>query len=165
MRLRLDRYREVQGRLEWTSVLLLVFGGFGILVGTFSLFVGVIMFFAPPDPEGGVLWQHRSAIFLSVFTGLFPLIVSGIMVWRGVARRNVLQLVSLGGAVFWDTARAWGPGSGDEGWHHDAGFGLRLSLPHSSLNAVARFDVSWPIVPDIDGRHGPAFSFGSGQAF
>lgn len=85
--------------------------------------------------------------------------------WRGVARRSVLQLVSLGGAVFWDTARAWGPGSGDEGWHHDTGFGLRLSLPHSSLNAVARFDVSWPIVPDIDGRRGPAFSFGSGQAF
>jgi hypothetical protein len=85
--------------------------------------------------------------------------------WRGVARRSVLQLVSLGGAVFWDTARAWGPGSGNEGWHHDAGFGLRLSLPHSSLNAVARFDVSWPIVPDLDGRHGPSFSFGSGQAF
>ncbi len=89
----------------------------------------------------------------------------GNLEWRGVARRNILQLVSVGGAMFWDTARAWGPGSGSEGWHHDAGFGLRLSLPHSSLNAVARFDVSWPIVPEIDGRHGPAFSFGSGQAF
>ncbi len=95
MRLRLDRYREVQGRLEWTSVLLLVFGGVGVLVSSFSIFVGVIMFFAPPDPEGGVLWQHRSAIFLSVFTGLFPLIVSGIMVWRGVARRR--DLASLRG--------------------------------------------------------------------
>ncbi len=89
----------------------------------------------------------------------------GNLEWRGVAKREVLQVVSLGGAMFWDTARAWGPGSGDEGWHHDAGFGLRLSLPHSSLNAVARFDVSWPIVPDVDGRRGPAFSFGSGQAF
>ncbi|MFN8589213.1 MAG: hypothetical protein U0704_15595 [Candidatus Eisenbacteria bacterium] len=89
----------------------------------------------------------------------------GNLEWRGVARRDVLQFVSVGGAVFWDTARAWGPGSGTERWHHDAGFGLRLSLPHSSLNAVARFDVSWPIVPDLDGRRGPAFSFGSGQAF
>ncbi|MBL8610447.1 MAG: serine/threonine protein kinase [Myxococcales bacterium] len=89
MRLRLERYREVQGRLEWTSIVLLVLGGIGVLVGTFSLFVGSIMFFAP-DPEGGVLWQHRSAIFLSVFTGLFPMIVSGIMIWRGIARRRDL---------------------------------------------------------------------------
>lgn len=89
----------------------------------------------------------------------------GNLEWRGVAKRNILQLVSLGGAAFWDAARAWGPGSGGERWHHDAGFGLRLSLPHSSLNAVARFDVSWPIVPDVDGRRGAAFSFGSGQAF
>lgn len=85
--------------------------------------------------------------------------------WRGVAWRNLLNVVSVGGAVFWDTARAWGRGSGTEGWHHDAGFGLRLSLPHSSLNAVARFDVAWPISPAVDGRHGGAYSFGSGQAF
>lgn len=85
--------------------------------------------------------------------------------WRGVAKRDLLHLVSLGGAVFWDAARAWGPGSGSEGWHHNAGFGLRLSLPHSSLNAVARFDIAWPIAPSVDGRHGAAYSFGSGQAF
>lgn len=97
--------------------------------------------------------------------------VAGTQLWRGnaearwTAKRNLLQLVTLGGAVFWDSARAYGPGSGGESWHHDAGFGLRLSLPHSALNAVARFDVAWPIAPRVDGRHGPAYSFGSGQAF
>ena len=85
--------------------------------------------------------------------------------WRGVAKRDIFDVVSIGGAVFWDTARSWGPGSDNEGWHHDAGFGLRLSLPHSSLNAVARFDIAWPISPSVDGRHGAVYSFGSGQAF
>lgn len=97
--------------------------------------------------------------------------VAGTQLWRGntelrwTAKRNLLQLVTLGGAVFWDSARAYGPGSAGESWHHDAGFGLRISLPHSALNAVARFDVAWPIAPAVDGRHGPAYSFGSGQAF
>lgn len=97
--------------------------------------------------------------------------VAGTQLWRGnaevrwIARRSVLQLVTLGGAVFWDSARAYGPGSAGESWHHDAGFGLRISLPHSALNAVARFDVAWPLAPAVDGRRGPAYSFGSGQAF
>jgi len=97
--------------------------------------------------------------------------LAGTQLWRGnaevrwTAKRNVLQLVTLGGAVFWDSARAYGPGSGGESWHHDAGFGLRISLPRSALNAVARFDVAWPITPGVDARHGPAYSFGSGQAF
>jgi drug/metabolite transporter (DMT)-like permease len=100
------------------------------------------------------------------FGGLAATFHEGFAAGSGAPKGQWLgDLLAVGGAVFWDTARAWGPGSGDEGWHHDTGFGLRLSLPHSSLNAVARFDVSWPIVPDIDGRRGPAFSFGSGQAF
>jgi hypothetical protein len=97
--------------------------------------------------------------------------VTGTQVWRGNAEwrinavRNFAQLVTIGGAAFWDSGRAWGPGSGGEQWHHDVGFGLRLSLPHSALNAVARFDVAWPIAPSVDGRHGPLYSLGSGQAF
>lgn len=97
--------------------------------------------------------------------------VAGTQVWRGNAEwrftaiRGLANLLTIGGAAFWDTGRAWGPGSDGERWHHDAGFGLRLSLPHSALNAVARFDVAWPIAPAVDGRHGPAYSIGSGQAF
>jgi hypothetical protein len=85
------------------------------------------------------------------------------MRWIGV--RDWLRLVSIGAAGFWDAGRAWGPGSEGRGWRQDVGFGLRLSLPHSALNAAARFDVAWPVGSAATGRRGAAYSFGSGQAF
>lgn len=97
--------------------------------------------------------------------------LAGTQVWRfngetrWVARRDVWDLASIGGAVFVDAARAWGPGGDREPWHHDAGFGLRLSFPHASLHQVARFDVAFPLSPSRDGKREPVFSFGSSQAF
>jgi hypothetical protein len=97
--------------------------------------------------------------------------LTGTEIWRGNAElrwigvRDWLRLVSIGAAAFWDAGRAWGPGSDGRPWHQDVGFGLRLSLPHSALNASARFDLAWPVAPASDGRRGPAYSFGSGQAF
>jgi hypothetical protein len=123
---------------------------------------------------GGRRMSRDFQVQTGALTGLraFPIHdVAGTRLWRGnaelrwTAKRSWLQLLTLGGAAFWDSGRAWGPGSGGESWHHDAGVGLRLSLPHSALNAVARFDVAWPIAPAVDGRRGPAYSFGSGQAF
>ena len=111
---------------------------------------------------------------LGGLTGLraFPVReLSGTEVWRlngefrYAALREYLHLVSFGAAAFWDAGRAWGPGAEDEPWHHDAGLGLRLSLPHSTVNTVARFDIAWPVAPSIDGHHDPVFSFGSGQSF
>jgi hypothetical protein len=84
---------------------------------------------------------------------------------RWVAARDVARLVSIGGAAFVDAARAWGPGGDREPWHHDAGFGLRLTFPHASLHQVARFDLAFPLSPSRDGRREPVFSFGSSQAF
>jgi hypothetical protein len=97
--------------------------------------------------------------------------LAGTQIWRfngearWVAARNVLDLASLGGAMFVDAARAWGTGSDGAPWHHDAGFGLRVSFPHASLHQVARFDVAFPLSPTRDGRRTPVFSFGSSQAF
>jgi len=97
--------------------------------------------------------------------------LAGTQVWRfngearWVAARDLLDLASVGGAVFVDSARAWGNGADDAPWHHDAGFGLRLSFPHASLHQVARFDLAFPISPTRDGRREPVFSFGSSQAF
>lgn len=97
--------------------------------------------------------------------------LAGTEVWRfnaetrWVSMRDVWNLASIGGAVFMDAARAWGPGSDDGPWHRDAGFGLRLSFPHASLHQVARFDVAFPLSPSRDGRREPVFSFGSSQAF
>lgn len=97
--------------------------------------------------------------------------LAGPQVWRlnaetrWVAARNCWNLVSVGGAAFGDAGRAWGLGSGDGPWHTDVGFGLRLSLPRSSLNEVARFDIAWPVSPTRDGRREPVLTFGSSQAF
>lgn len=97
--------------------------------------------------------------------------LAGTQVWRfnaesrWVAARRVADLVSLGGAVFVDAARAWGPGGDREPWHHDAGFGLRFSFPKATQDQVARLDVAFPLSPSRDGRREPVFSFGSSQAF
>lgn len=97
--------------------------------------------------------------------------LTGTQAWRLNAEHRVIvlrecwQLVSFGGAVFFDSGRTWGPGSSGRGWHHGAGFGLRLALPHSALNQVARFDLAWPVGPEDDGRRGPVITFGSSQAF
>jgi hypothetical protein len=97
--------------------------------------------------------------------------LAGTQVWRLNAEnrillgQNYLNLFSAGAAVFYDVGRAWGPGSLGEGWHSDAGIGLRLSFPRSTLSRVARFDVAWPIDPAINGRREAVYSFGSSQAF
>lgn len=84
---------------------------------------------------------------------------------RWVAARDLWKLSSLGAAAFVDAARAWGPGGDREPWHHDAGFGLRITFPHISARQVARIDVAFPLSPSRDGRREPVFSFGSSQAF
>jgi hypothetical protein len=84
---------------------------------------------------------------------------------RWLIGRELLQLVSLGAAGFWDAARMSGPGSGGLPWQHDVGLGLRVSLPRSALNRVARFDVAWRLSPSGSGPREAVFSFSSNQAF
>ena len=84
---------------------------------------------------------------------------------RWLVAHDAFDLVSFGAVAFYDAARAWGPGTAGVGWHHGAGVGLRISLPRSGQDRVARFDIAWPLEPAPDGRREPVFSFGSGQAF
>jgi len=84
---------------------------------------------------------------------------------RWLLGREILQLVSLGAAGFWDAGRTLGPGSGGQPWQHDVGLGLRIALPRSALNRVARIDVAWRISPSGPGSGEPVFSFSSSQAF
>lgn len=97
--------------------------------------------------------------------------LAGTQLWRLNAEARVLggpsfgELVRVGGAVFADAAHVRGLGSSDAPWHHDAGFGLRLSLPQSSMDEVIRIDIAWPIAPTRDGRREPVLTFGSSQAF
>jgi hypothetical protein len=84
---------------------------------------------------------------------------------RWILVRNRWDLVSLGAAVFYDAARAWGPGAVGTGWFNATGLGMRFATPRSALGPVIRFDVAWPISPTRDGARDAVFTFGSSQAF
>ena len=87
MRLRFDRYKEVHGRLQWTSVLLLGGGGVGVAAGSLSAWLGILMIFMT---DGG-LWERRAGVFLAIFTGIFPLGIGVLLVWRGLVQRRELR--------------------------------------------------------------------------
>ncbi len=125
---------------------------------------------------GGYAYQPERDYqeILGGLTGLRALPVralSGQEVWRfngehrWWAGREFLQLLSLGSATFYDLGRTWGPGADDGGWRQDAGLGLRLALPRSGQDRVARIDIAWPIARRPGEQRGPVLSFGSGQAF
>jgi hypothetical protein len=84
---------------------------------------------------------------------------------RSVLVHNAWDMVSMGAAVFYDAARAWGPGAVGTGWFNSAGLGMRFSAPRSAIGAVIRLDVSWPISPTRDGAREAVITFGSSQAF
>ncbi len=97
--------------------------------------------------------------------------LAGRQVWRfntedrWLIGRDYWHLVDVGLAGFWDAGRAWGTGAAGTDWHHDAGVGLRLALPHLSSSQLIRIDVAWPLSPAPAGRREAVFSFGSNQAF
>ena len=60
------------------------------------------------------------------------------------------RLFFVGGAVFFDTGRAWGPtlgGERPEGWLSDVGLGLRLGNSRSGLGSVVHVDFSYALDP------------------
>ena len=61
------------------------------------------------------------------------------------------RLFRVGGAVFADVGRVWGPSPVNEprqGWLKDVGFGLRLPLTRISSTKVVHFDVAFPLDGD-----------------
>ncbi len=97
--------------------------------------------------------------------------VAGLRLWRLNAEERChfsprsWEFMSLGSALFFDAARAWGTGAADTGWFRDAGAGLRLGIPSWGLSEVLRVDVAWPIEPTRNGGNRPVLTFGSSQAF
>ena len=82
--------------------------------------------------------------------------------WMG---HDFLQVLSLGAVGFYDLGRTFGPGAVESRWRQDAGVGLRIALPRSGQDRVARVDVAWPIARGPGEERGPVLSIGSGQAF
>ena len=63
----------------------------------------------------------------------------------------LLRLFRIGGAMFFDSGRAWGGSSVNTvnpGWLSDAGFGLRIFSVRSAFSNVLHVDVAWPLDPD-----------------
>ena len=61
------------------------------------------------------------------------------------------RLARVGGAVFADAGRTWGPnpaGGGSIGWLTDVGVGLRLSPTRASGREVIHLDVAFPLDGD-----------------
>jgi outer membrane protein assembly factor BamA len=61
------------------------------------------------------------------------------------------RLFRVGGAVFYDTGRAWkgeNQNTVNPGWLRDIGFGLRLLSARSSKGNVLHLDVAFPLDPD-----------------
>ena len=65
----------------------------------------------------------------------------------------LLRLFRFGGAVFFDTGRAWGGGNVNAvkpGWLNDAGFGLRIFSVRAAFSNVLHLDVAFPLDPDVN---------------
>lgn len=77
---------------------------------------------------------------------------------------DLLHIVSLGTAVFWDGGVSNGPPDGHV-MLADAGAGLRLGLTRASSHTLVRVDFARALVADPSGWKGWQFSFATGQAF
>ncbi|HTO86477.1 MAG TPA: hypothetical protein VMR54_02995 [Thermoanaerobaculia bacterium] len=80
---------------------------------------------------------------------------------------EILQLFSLGAAVFVDSGAAVPPGEPlrFSSLRTDAGVGLRIGIARAASNTVLRLDCAYAFEPDPLGRRGWLVSFSSGQAF
>ena len=80
---------------------------------------------------------------------------------------EILQIFSLGAAVFVDSGAAVPPGAPLRlsSMKTDAGVGLRIGIARAALNTVLRLDCAYAFDADPLGRKGWLVSFSSGQAF
>ena len=70
---------------------------------------------------------------------------------RGYTDWYPFRLFRVGGAVFYDTGRAWkgeNTNTINEGWLRDVGFGLRLLSARTSKGNVLHADFAFPLDPD-----------------
>jgi hypothetical protein len=70
---------------------------------------------------------------------------------RGYTDWYPFRLFRVGGAVFYDTGRAWkgeNENTVNSGWLRDVGFGLRLLSARSSKGSVLHADFAFPLDPD-----------------
>jgi len=81
--------------------------------------------------------------------------------------KEILQLVSPGLAIFFDTGAATQPGQPLRlsSLRNDVGAGLRFAISRAATNNILRIDFAYALDPDPQGRKGWLVSFSSGQEF
>ena len=87
---------------------------------------------------------------------------------RFFSEREILQLVSPGAVVFFDSGAAVPEGASlwsRDQFHSDVGVGLRFAIARAGGNNILRVDLAYPFDRDPTGRRGPLISFSSSQAF
>ena len=86
---------------------------------------------------------------------------------RVFSGKEILQLVSPGAAVFFDTGYAAPRGAAFRlsDMKSDIGIGLRLGITRASGNNILRLDLAYALNADQQGRRGWLLSFSSGQSF
>ncbi|MGH9315926.1 MAG: POTRA domain-containing protein [Thermoanaerobaculia bacterium] len=86
---------------------------------------------------------------------------------RVFSGKEILQLISPGLAVFFDTGVATPSGQPLRlsDLKSDVGAGLRFSISRAATNNILRIDFAYALNPDPQGRKGWLVSFSSGQEF
>jgi hypothetical protein len=81
--------------------------------------------------------------------------------------KEILQLVSPGVAIFFDTGAAVPPGHsfGVRDLKSDVGLGIRIGIARAPANNILRIDLAYAFNADPLGRRGFLVSFSSAQAF
>jgi hypothetical protein len=93
------------------------------------------------------------------------------IIWNAEHRlfsgKEVLQLVSFGAAVFFDTGLATPVGEPlrFSEFKSDVGVGIRMAISRAASNSTLRVDFAYALNPDPFGRKGWLVSFSSGQGF
>ena len=101
----------------------------------------------------GALAGYVSCVLLGLYTGmpiLFVLWWSLADFVEGLLPLAAFRLFNVGGAVFLDTGRTWGPTLGGQpslGWLSNVGVGLRLGNSRSGLGSVIHVDFTYALDP------------------
>jgi len=163
-----DGYRTAGGGILLSSISSTGQTGYGPLDKQAS--GGSLKFYSHPDSHS-LLYFNLSGDVLRDATAATQLVVGGDTGLRGYPRNyqsgdnrvvmNVegrrytdwypLQLIRVGGAVFYDFGRAWGGASANTentGWLSDVGFGLRFLSARTAFGNVLHVDLAFPLNRD-----------------
>jgi len=83
MRVNLDKYQRARSSMQLKTIFMIVMGGIGVVFFSFITLLGFLLIVAPADR----FWERRGGFVVAIFPGLFPLIASLFVMWKGFSFR------------------------------------------------------------------------------